>query len=237
MTVLLEVCVDDAAGLAAAVAGGTDRVELCAALALGGLTPPAGLMALAARAPVPVLAMIRPRAGDFCWSPDEMAAMRAEIEAVRAAGLAGVVLGASLPDGRLDVAALKGLVRHAGGLDLTLHRCFDLVPDPFRALEEAIDLGFRRILTSGLARTAPEGAALLARLVGAARGRISIMPGAGIGPETVAALAGVGYSEIHASCSVAVEQDGPLVTLGFAPAMARRTDAARIRALRKLLPE
>lgn len=100
--IVLEICVDDAAGLAAARAGGADRIELCAALALGGLTPSAGLMAQAAGIGLPVMAMIRPRAGDFVWSPDERAAMLVEIAAARAAGLAGVVIGASLPDGRLE---------------------------------------------------------------------------------------------------------------------------------------
>ncbi|MEF3046082.1 copper homeostasis protein CutC [Pseudotabrizicola sp. L79] len=235
MNVRLEVCVDDAAGLAVAVAAGADRIELCAALALGGLTPGAGLMVLAAKTAVPVFAMIRPRAGDFCWSSDEVAVMSHDIAAARAAGLAGVVLGASLPDGRLDREVLGQLVGQAAGLGLTLHRCFDLVPDPFEALEMAIDLGFQRILTSGLAPTAAEGAGLLAQLVKAAAGRIVIMPGAGVGPETVGALAGVGYAEIHASCASPVAQAGPAVALGFAPPVARQTDAARIRALRKLV--
>ncbi|MFN5999549.1 MAG: copper homeostasis protein CutC, partial [Paracoccaceae bacterium] len=154
MGVRLEVCVDSAEGLAEAVAGGADRIELCAGLALGGLTPSAGLIALAAGCGVPVVAMIRPRAGDFVWSETEVAMMEAEIAAARAAGLAGVVLGASLPDGRLDVPVLQRLVaatrgevenrflrrnrtgafegsepdfsKSPGTLELVLHRCIDL---------------------------------------------------------------------------------------------------------------
>ena len=129
MGVRIEVCVDSAASLSAAVAGGADRVELCAALALGGLTPSAGFMAQAAGYGVPVLAMIRPRAGDFVFSTDEVAQMLTDIAAARAAGLAGVVLGASLPDGRLDRDMLAQLMRAAKGMDCTLHRAFDLTPD------------------------------------------------------------------------------------------------------------
>ncbi len=127
--ITLEVCVDDAAGLDAAIAGGADRIELCSALTLGGLTPSAGLMAIAAGAAVPVYAMIRPRGGDFVFSSRELDQMRAEIDAVRSAGLAGVVLGASRPDGMLDGSMLQALAEHAKGLGLSLHRAFDCVPD------------------------------------------------------------------------------------------------------------
>ncbi len=112
--ILLEVCVDDAAGISAAAAGGADRIELCAALALGGLTPSAGLISLASECGLPCMAMIRPRAGDFVWSPAERRAMQAEIAAVRQAGLAGVVIGASLPDGRLDKDCLARADRRGG---------------------------------------------------------------------------------------------------------------------------
>jgi copper homeostasis protein len=149
MTALLEICVADAASLEAAIEGGADRIELCSALELGGLTPSPGLMRLAAQAPIPVYAMIRPRAGDFVFSAREGEIMLADIEAVGGAGLAGVVLGASLPDGRLDEALLSRLHGHARGLGTTLHRAFDLVPDRPAALEAAIALGFERILTSG----------------------------------------------------------------------------------------
>ncbi|HCO54934.1 MAG TPA: copper homeostasis protein CutC, partial [Pelagibacterium sp.] len=119
---ILEICVDDAAGLAAAISGGADRIELCSSLALGGLTPTPGLMALAATSPIPVYAMIRPRAGDFVFSRDDVATMETDIDAARSAGLSGVVLGATHPDGRLDTAILERLVTRASGLGLTLHR-------------------------------------------------------------------------------------------------------------------
>ncbi|WP_395542679.1 copper homeostasis protein CutC [Neotabrizicola sp. sgz301269] len=235
MGLILEICVDSAAGLAQAVAGGADRIELCSALVLGGLTPSTGFMAQAAHCGVPVMAMIRPRDGDFCFDDSEALAMERDIAAARQAGLAGVVLGASLPDGRLDVDLLAHLAAQARGMDLTLHRCFDLCPDRAQALEQAIALGFRRILTSGGAVSAMAGRTELARLSSQAAGRIGIMPGAGIGPETAPMLAALGFAELHGSCAEDAPHSGPAVALGFAPAMARRTSAARIRALRAAL--
>lgn len=235
MTVLIEVCVDDLAGLSEARRGGADRIELCAALDLGGLTPSRGMMEHAVGCGVPVMAMIRPRAGHFIWSPDEITVMQRDIDAARAAGLSGVVLGAQRPDGWLDRDALRLLLDRAEGMEATLHRCFDLTPDPFAALEEAIALGFRRILTSGQARTAVEGAALIAALVERAAGRIVIMPGSGIRAASVAGLFGLGLQEFHASCALAEEQSGPAVDFGFATRLYRRTDAREVRALRQAL--
>lgn len=235
MTPLLEVCVDDAAGLATACAHGADRIELCSALDLGGLTPSAGLMALAGKAERPAFAMIRPRAGDFCFGPDDLAVMEADIDAARRAGLAGVVLGASLPDGRLDVQMLAGLVARAQGLGLTLHRCFDLVPDPVVALEQAIDLGFDRILTSGGALRATDGIAGLKTLAERAAGRIAIMAGSGVTATSLPAFDGLNLREFHASCSLAAPSDGPARAFGFAPMQMRRTDAGAVAALRQAL--
>lgn len=257
MGLVLEVCVDSAEGLAEAVAGGADRIELCAALALGGLTPSAGLIALAARCGVPVVAMIRPRAGDFVWSETEVGMMEAEIAAVRAAGLAGVVLGASLPDGRLDVPVLQRLVAAArgdrspggsrtgafagsepesskipGAVELVLHRCIDLSPDMGAALEAAVGLGLDRILTSGGAQTAEAGADRIAALVAQAAGRITVMPGSGVNPGNVAMLKALGITEIHASCSVSTPVAGRVVEMGFAPPVQRQTHADAVRALR-----
>jgi len=235
--VLLEICVEDSAGLAAAIDGGADRIELCSALSIGGLTPSAGLMLEAGRKPLPSFAMIRPRAGNFVWSDDDIAVMRDDIDMARRAGLAGVVLGASLPDGRLDRECLAMLVRHAGGLGLTLHRAFDLVPDWQEAIDAAVDLGFERILTSGGATSAIDGADEMERLISIAAGRISIMPGSGINPKTVSALIPrLPVGEIHASCATAVAQDNErLVALGFSPPSPRRTDRATIAALKALL--
>jgi copper homeostasis protein len=235
MGVMLEVCVDSAAGLAQAVAGGADRIELCAALAVGGLTPSAGLIGVAAGCGVPVVAMIRPRAGDFVWSEAEVAMMEAEIAAVRAAGLAGVVLGASLPDGRLDMAVLRRLVAASDGMEPVLHRCIDMAPDMSEALEDAVGLGFRRILTSGGETTAEAGAARIGALVVQAAGRITVMPGSGENAGNAALLKGLGITEIHASCSATTPVTGRVVEMGFAPPVQRQTDADQVRALRRAL--
>ncbi|HEX9857064.1 MAG TPA: copper homeostasis protein CutC [Paracoccaceae bacterium] len=234
--ILLEVCVDSAAGLAEAVAGEADRIELCSALELGGLTPSAGLMRLAAGAGLPVYAMIRPRPGGFVFSADDLAVMEADIDAARAAGLAGAVLGASLADGRLDRAMLKRLVNRAAGLGLTLHRAFDLVPDVAEAVEAAVDLGFQRILTSGGAVQALAGIAVLERCFALAAGRIGIMPGAGITAENVGLLrARLPLREVHASCSAPLAAGGRALELGFQTAGQKQTRAGRVRALKAVL--
>ncbi|WP_028752732.1 copper homeostasis protein CutC [Rhizobium leucaenae] len=231
---LLEVCVEDIAGLNAAIAGGADRIELCSALTVGGLTPSAGLMLAAARASIPAYAMIRPRAGSFVYSADELDVMKNDIDAARHAGLPGVVLGASLPDGRLDGDTLRALVTHAGSHGKTLHRAFDLVPDIEEAVELAISLGFERILTSGRAKTAAEGLTGLEQAIAIAAGRISIMPGSGVNIGTVGKLwPRLPISEIHASCSIAEpETKEGLLAFGFSTPTVRRTHAATVRALK-----
>ena len=235
--VVIEVCVDTAEGLAEAIRGGAGRIELCSALELGGLTPSVGMMRRAAGSGVPVFAMIRPRAGDFVWSPDEIAVMEADLAAARAAGLQGVVLGASRPNGDLDLDVLGLLIGHAEGMDLTLHRCFDLVPDQMAALEQAIDLGFQRILTSGGALSVTEGADRIAALMAQARERIIIMPGSGVSAEAASILRRLDPIEVHASCSISEVGSGRAVDFGFAPRVAQRTDASRVRSLRAALSE
>lgn len=161
--------------------------------------------------------------------------METEIAAVRKAGLAGVVLGASLPDGRLDVPVLRRLMAASAGMELVLHRCIDLVQDMGAALEEAVELGFHRILTSGGEVTAEAGARRIAALVKKAAGRITVMPGSGVNPGNAAMLKGLGISEIHASCSASTPVTGRVVDLGFAPAVRRQTNAEAVRALRAAL--
>jgi copper homeostasis protein len=179
--VMLEVVVDSVQSLEAALAGGADRIELCSALGLGGLTPSLGLMQAAALANVPVFALIRPRGGDFVYDTSDLVVMRADIDAARDCGMAGVVLGAGLPDGGLDLDMLEALVLHADGLGRTLHRVFDMTGDGMQAaLEQAVDLEFQRVLTSGGAESALAGVARLTQLFDWASGRIGIMPGAGI---------------------------------------------------------
>jgi copper homeostasis protein len=201
----LEVCVDTAAGVLAAKNGGADRIELCSSLALAGLTPSVGLMDVAKTLDCPTYVMIRPRGGDFVYDAGDLTIMLRDIDAVRDARLDGVVLGASLPDGSLDERTLNLLILHASGLGLTLHRAFDVTPDQEAALETAIGLGFQRILTSGGAASAVEGADRIAALVAQADGRIEIMAGSGVSAQNAANLIRkTGVREIHASCSAPV---------------------------------
>lgn len=237
MTTLLEICVDDADGILAAHAGGADRIELCSALELGGLTPQLSLIQIAARLPIPSYAMIRPRAGDFVFSPADEEAMLADIDTVREAGLAGVVLGASLRDGRLDEDLLARLVQHASGLGLTLHRAFDLVPDIGPAIDFAVDQGFERILTSGGMTAAARGVDQLRETFTKAADRISIMPGSGVTTDTIGTImAAAPFGEVHSSASDHVPGiGGKAEALGFAAARRRVTSPEKVAALKTAL--
>ncbi|MGN6488611.1 MAG: copper homeostasis protein CutC [Devosia sp.] len=233
----LEVCVADPQSLVAAIEGGAERIELCSALELGGLTPLPGLMALAAESGIETYALVRPRSGDFVFDAGDVEAMLRDIDAVRAAGLAGVVIGANRLDGRLDEAVLARLIAHATGLGTTLHRAIDLVPNFAKATETAIALGFERILTSGGAPTVLEGLGQLALAQATARGRIRIMAGSGLRPDNVLELlAAVPVDEVHSSCAgqPTPSADGA-VRLGFAAKTKRHTDAAVVRAFREVL--
>ncbi len=202
--IALEIVVDTAAGVRAAAAGGADRIELCSGLAIGGVTPSPGLMRLAAATGCPARAMIRPRGGDFTYSADELEVMRRDIDTARTEGMRGVVFGANTQTGELDAAALGMLCDYARaqGLDAALHRSFDLAPDPLAALDLAIDLGVATVLTSGGRRTARDGVEVLKQLVDRARGRIEILAGIGITPDTAAEIVQMsGVRSVHASCT------------------------------------
>ena len=233
----LEVCVADPQSLAAAIAGGAERIELCSALELGGLTPLPGMMALARASGIETYALIRPRSGDFVFDAHDFDAMLRDIDAVRAAGLHGVVIGANHADGRLDEQMLARLISHAAGLGSTLHRAIDLVPDFAEATEIAIALGFERILTSGGAPTALEGLGQLALAHATAAGRIKVMAGSGVRPDNVfELLAAVKVDEVHSSCAgEPVRSADGAVRLGFAARTKRHTDAAVVRAFREML--
>ena len=228
----LEVCVDTLDGALAAIDGGADRIELCAALSEGGLTPSAGLMCAAARLTKPSYAMIRPRCGLFHFSEAEVEIMCADIAAARHAGLAGVVLGAQDSDGNLNLKVLQRLKTEAGDMGTTLHRVIDVLPDPLRALDQAIDLGFERVLTSGAKPFAMEGTPLIALMVDRAKGRISVMPGCGLTPANVGQVVSeTKVTEVHAACRT--QSVGNPAFSDFDPLAGRfETSADEVRAIK-----
>ncbi len=197
--VQLEICCGSLEDAVEAAEGGADRVELCSALFLGGLTPSYGALVEAKRRlSIPVIFMARPRGGGFCYTPVEMAAMERDTEMAVAHGADGVVFGILEPDGRIDLARTRRLRSLAGQREAAFHRAFDVTPDPFRAVDELVDLGITRILTSGQCDTVWEGLPLIARLVEYAGDRIQIMPGGGIKPYHVDdVIAKTGCRHIH----------------------------------------
>lgn len=196
---LIEGCVDSYASAMAAAAAGADRLELCANLAIGGTTPSPALFKQVQRdCEVPVNVLIRPRFGDFLYSEPEMEEMCTEIQAFRSLGANGVVIGALTPEGALDKDHMRRLMDCAGGLEVTLHRAFDMARDPLEALEAAVALGCRTILTSGQAPSAPAGLAVLLALHAQAAGRIDIMAGCGVKKENICLLHdGAGITSFH----------------------------------------
>jgi len=243
---MLEICIDTLAGIDAAIAGGADRLELCAALSVGGLTPPRSLVARAAAAPIPAHLLSRPRDGDFRYSPGEAALVADDISLAAEAGLAGVVIGASDAAGKLDAGLLAAWVAHARAegakagrpLSLTLHRAFDLCPDPLEALDTAIALGFDRILTSGGQPRAADALDMLAALVRRAEGRILILAGSGIDAANLPAILATGVPEVHASCRSPSGTPGEAEQrFGFQTGPSLQTDPAKVSTMRRILDE
>jgi copper homeostasis protein len=187
---LLEITVESLDSALAAERGGADRIELCAELIHGGLTPSIEAMRkVHEELEIPVLPIIRPRAGDFVYNEEEIATMKRDISVARDLGMTGVVLGILLPDRCIDVQRTSELVEWARPLQVTFHRAMDQTADLLRALEEVIVTGAARVLTSGGTATAPEGLATLQKLVSIAGNRIVIMPGSGLDANNIAHIA------------------------------------------------
>lgn len=166
MAKILEICVDSYASAMAAIRGGADRLELCSALAVGGLTPSAALLRQIRQASsIPVRCLMRPRGGDFLYTNEEIAQMAMEMEALRAAGADGFVIGCLTPEGNLDTQAMRPLLEAAQGLGLTLHRCIDVSRDPLQTYRDAAALGIDTILTSGAAPNCKAGFQTIAQLL------------------------------------------------------------------------
>jgi copper homeostasis protein len=184
--VLLEICCGSIDDAIEAEKGGADRVELCSALFLGGLTPSLGTIQEAKRRlKIPIMVMVRPRAGGFAYSEAELASMERDAEAAVENGADGVVFGILQSDGGIDIARCRQIRRLIGKRQAVFHRAFDVTPDPFEALEQLVDMGITRVLTSGQKESVPEGVELIQKLVERARDRIEILPGGGIQPWNI----------------------------------------------------
>jgi copper homeostasis protein len=245
MPIQLEICAASAEDCVLAAEGGADRVELNSALMLGGLTPSMGSVREArAATPIPVIAMIRPRAGGFCYSASDFSVMQRDAELMLAEGVAGIAFGILAPDGAIDMERCRELIKLTAGRDVVFHRAFDVTPDPMLAIEQLIDLGVTRIMTSGQEASAYNGARNIASYIQRAAGRIGILPAGGINRFTVAdVVSRTGCTQVHASLSV-IRKDSsvgarPQVFFGgtLRPPEDEftRTDAGAVTALRATL--
>lgn len=203
----LEICANSVASCIEAQKGGAWRVELCAAIPEGGTTPSYGDIALARELlQIKLHVIIRPRGGDFLYSPLEHRIMLKDIENALRLGADGVVIGCLTPEGEVDMARNSELVDAAAEMSVTFHRAFDMCRDPFESLERIIELGCDRLLTSGQQPRAEQGIPLLKELVQKAGDRIIIMPGSGVNANNIAKLAKeTGASEFHLSARVSEE--------------------------------
>jgi copper homeostasis protein len=199
---IIEICANSAQSCVEAEEGGAKRVELCAGIPEGGTTPSFGEIITAKRLTnsIDINVIIRPRGGDFLYSESEVTSMIDDIELMRKLDVHGVVFGCLLEDGSIDVKLMKQLMESARPLSVTFHRAFDVCKDPFIALEQIIELGCDRILTSGQQSDAVKGIPLIKELVRRADGRIIIMPGCGVREDNISMIeAETGAIEFHTS--------------------------------------
>jgi copper homeostasis protein len=197
-SIKIEVCAFSLESCLAAEKGGANRIELCGSMYEGGTTPSAGLIQIAKqRVSIEIHAMIRPRGGDFCYTEDEISVMQADIRMAKQLGCEGVVLGILQPNGQVNIAQTKALVALAKPMRVTFHRAIDMTPDYLEALENIIETGCNRILTSGQKNTAMEGIEAIKNLVKQANGRIEIMAGSGVNADNAQTLIHTGVNALH----------------------------------------
>jgi len=201
MKYLIEIATSDFLTTRSAVEGGADRIELCANLAEGGTTPSyAHIKKCRESFDIALFPIIRPRGGDFLYTKDEFEIMKNDIKLCKELGCEGIVIGLLNVDGTIDMTRTSELIDLAYPLEVTFHRAFDRCKDPFIALEELIEIGCQRILTSGQKPTVSEGVALIAELNKKADDRIIILPGSGVRKENIKMLAEkTGCIEFHSS--------------------------------------
>lgn len=204
---ILEICAATIQSAINAETAGAHRIELCSELAVGGITPSFGMIQeVLKQVSIPVFVLIRPRSGNFTYSEDEFEIIKADILQCKKMGSAGIVSGVLNKDQTIDLVRTKELVELSKPLPFTFHRAFDWVPNPTEALENLIEIGVQRVLTSGQSATAEEGFEILTQLHQQANKRIVILPGGGIKEANVSLFKNAGFTEIHASASALVQE-------------------------------
>lgn len=247
MARILEICIDSLASARAAVRGGADRLELCSALALGGLTPYTELLQqIRQETSIPIRCLIRLRTGDFLYAQEEILLMANQIRALKAAGADGFVIGCLTAAGDLDMDAIKPLIAAAKGTGLTLHRCIDVSRDPLQTYMDAAQLGFDTVLTSGAAGNCIDGLGTIKALLhlrDVANGP-EILIGAGVNTENIQSLitALPSANAFHSSCKEAVESkmyfrraDVPMGLPGLDEWHIRQTSEEQVRHLKNAI--
>ena len=206
---MLEICANSAESCVAAQQGGAHRVELCAGMPEGGTTPSLGEIKVARKLiDIRLHVIIRPRGGDFLYSDIEIRTMLKDIEIARRLGADGVVFGCLTADGEVDFTSMQTLMEASKGLAVTFHRAFDVCRNPQKALEEIIELGCNRILTSGQQPTAEQGIGLLKELQGLAAGRITLLADCGVNENNIARIAAeTGINEFHFSARESIQSE------------------------------
>ena len=204
---ILEVCANSYQSAINAQKAGAHRIEICAELEIGGITPSLEVLKkISENISIPVNVLIRPRSGNFVYSEIEFKMMKQNIERCKKLGFNGIVSGVLNPDSTIDVQRTKELIELSKPLSFTFHRAFDCVKGPKKALQELMNLDVDRILTSGLKDKAIEGIELLIELQKIARNKLIILPGSGINPENTSLFKTAGFKEIHASASKVIDQ-------------------------------
>lgn len=244
---ILEICVDSLVSARAAIAGGADRLELCSALALGGLTPYTALLhQIREESNIPVRCLIRPRSGDFLYQPEEIDLMASQIRELKDAGVNGFVIGCLTADGNLDASAMTPLIEAAADSGLTLHRCIDVSRDPLQTYLDATKLGFDTVLTSGAASSCSAGIEMLNKLL-ELRDTFNgpeILVGAGVSPSNICDLHAAlpKARAFHASCKELIESsmqfrraDIPMGLPGLDEWHIQQTSETQVRMLKKSL--
>ena len=242
----LEACADSVESVQAAQKGGADRIELCGNIVIGGTTPsPCLFEEIRKHTDIRIHVLIRPRFGDFCYTDHEFKIMKEEIKMFRRLGAQGVVFGILKPDGNLNTEQMEELAGEAGDMWMTLHRAFDVCRDPFRALEEAVSLGFQTILTSGQKDACKDGIPMLKELEVQNQGRIQLQAGAGVSAEVIEEVyKSTGIQAYHMSGKKSLDSYMKYRTedVNMGQPFVReyeifRTDEEKIKAARKVLDE